>query len=153
VAYGLTRIGRQFVVYFCRHRGKFAGKDGGASTRILRQNPRSRISEKNYMSYKHSGSYGFELQASGWLHRIVRLLIVQREMTQHSREANTLKPDRSEAALPKMTAISTASTNKPMNEPYRPAIGLGLASASEGSATSINMMIVTFRITCSSNEN
>jgi hypothetical protein len=34
-----------------------------------------------------------------------------------------------------MTAISTASTNKPMNEPYRPAIGLGLASATEGSAT------------------
>jgi len=33
----LTRIRRQFVVYFCRHRGKLAGKDGGASTRILWQ--------------------------------------------------------------------------------------------------------------------
>src|SRR5262249_29035638 len=26
----LTGIRRQFVVYFCRHRGKFAGKDGGS---------------------------------------------------------------------------------------------------------------------------
>jgi hypothetical protein len=48
----LTRIRRQFVIYFCRHRGKFAGKDGGASTRILRQNPHAKISVKNYMSRK-----------------------------------------------------------------------------------------------------
>ena len=48
----LTRIRRQFVVHFCRHRGKFAGKDGGSSTRILRQNPHAKKFRKNYMSDK-----------------------------------------------------------------------------------------------------
>jgi len=42
----LTRISRKFFVYFCRDRGKFAGKDGGASIRILWQNPRANISVK-----------------------------------------------------------------------------------------------------------
>jgi hypothetical protein len=48
------RVRRQFVVYFCRHRGKFAAKKGGASTRILRQNSHAEISVKNYMSAKAS---------------------------------------------------------------------------------------------------
>ena len=43
---------RQFVVYFCRHRSKFAGEDRGRSTRILRQDPHAKISVKNYMSDK-----------------------------------------------------------------------------------------------------
>ena len=45
----LTRIRRQFVVYFCRHRGKFARKDGATLTRFW-ASPRAKISVKNYMS-------------------------------------------------------------------------------------------------------
>ena len=52
----------------------------------------------------------------------------------------------SKPLMPKMTAISRASTNNPM--PYRPPIGLGSASATEGRATNISVMIVALRIAC-----
>ena len=48
----LTRIRRQFVVHFCRHRGKFAGKDGRTSNAIRGKSRAQKISVKNYMSYK-----------------------------------------------------------------------------------------------------
>ena len=51
----LTRITWQFVVYFCRHRGKLAGKDDGASTRILRQNPHAKIPSKTICHTKSVG--------------------------------------------------------------------------------------------------
>src|SRR6267154_3508976 len=46
----LTRIRWQVVVYFCRHRGKFAGSRCRRSNAILVQNPCGKISVKNYMS-------------------------------------------------------------------------------------------------------